>query len=113
MNREFDSDPDGDVILVVGTEGSGKTSIKVSSKVLSVSSMVFKAMFSRNLKQGTTPHEMILLNDDPDATSSLCHILHHNTDGLSFPDDADKVMKFVTVMDEYDCAKASKIYVVP
>ncbi|TLD37648.1 hypothetical protein E2P81_ATG04460 [Venturia nashicola] len=119
MNRKVDSDPDGDVILVVGTDEPGKMSIKVSSKVLSISSKVFKAMFSRNFKEGnelarsSTLYEVPLPDDDPDAMSTLCNILHHNTDDLSFPDDTDKLMEFVTVMDKYNCAKASKIYVVP
>lgn len=44
-------DPDGDVLLLVGKK-TAKASLQVSSKVLSVTSTVFKAMFSRNLKEG-------------------------------------------------------------
>lgn len=46
-------DPDGDIILVIGlAEDIHDVSIQVSSKVLSVASKVFKAMFSRNFKGG-------------------------------------------------------------
>lgn len=38
-------DPEGDVVLVVGTDES-KISVQVSSKVLSIASKVFHRMFS-------------------------------------------------------------------
>lgn len=45
-------DPDGDVVLIVGSDES-QVSLQVSSKALSLASKVFKTMLlSRNFKEG-------------------------------------------------------------
>ncbi|QDS75677.1 hypothetical protein FKW77_007587 [Venturia effusa] len=120
VGRKVICDSEGDVILVVGADDSesDQVSIRVSSKVLSVSSKVFKAMFGRNFKEGnelaksSTPYQIPLPDDDPDAMAILCRILHHNADDVFLPDDAAQVMQFVAALDKYDCMKSAKFFLV-
>lgn len=44
-------DEDGDLVLIVGQEAQSQTRILVSSKVLTISSKVFKAMLSKSFKE--------------------------------------------------------------
>lgn len=74
-----DTDPAGDLLLVLKTNEDGKptqSSIRVSSKVLSLASPIFAAMLSPKFAEGQA-----LLN----ATSP-------NTPSISFPDDDSEAM---------------------
>ncbi|KAE9978166.1 hypothetical protein EG327_007504 [Venturia inaequalis] len=94
-------DPDGDVLLLIGTDNSNpELSIQVSSKVLSVASKVFRAMFSRNFRE----------DDNPDAILTLCKVLHFDTADLATTHDIAKLQGFAVVADKYDCVLACIFY---
>ena len=73
MNPPTVMDPEGDVILVLGDVG-----LQVSSKVLSVASPVFKAMFGPHFAEGQgqassmKPRRIKLHDDDVEAMKVLC-----------------------------------------
>jgi hypothetical protein len=61
----------------------------VSSKVLSLASPVFEAMFKPHFKEGVEhhlrlgePHIIPLPEDDPEATTLFCQITHHRSRDL-------------------------------
>ena len=76
-----DADPAGDLVLVVGS-GDNQTSIRASSKVLSLASPVLAAMFSpRRFMEGialssSTPPDIHLPDDDPETVTMFCHLVH-------------------------------------
>lgn len=55
---------------------------------------------------------MPLPDDGPDAVSTLCSVLHNNTDALSLPADAVQVIEFVMALDKNDCMKSSKFFLI-
>ncbi|QDS75676.1 hypothetical protein FKW77_007578 [Venturia effusa] len=105
-------DPDGDVLLVVGSDES-QMSLQVSSKVLSVASKVFKTMFFGRFKEAvelansSTPYEIELPDDDPTAMSVLCAILHHAE--FTLPISIKMLIQFAVVADKYDTLRACKL----
>ena len=78
---KIDADPAGDLVLVIGS-GDNQTSIRASSKILSLASPVLAAMFSpRRFLEGTalsssTPPEIHLPEDDPEAVTMFCCLVH-------------------------------------
>lgn len=78
---KIDADPSGDLILVVGPRDDQK-SIRASSKVLSLASPVFAAMFSPSrFSEGTAlsssnPPEVHLPDDDSEVVTTFCHLVH-------------------------------------
>ncbi|KAE9969057.1 hypothetical protein EG328_007114 [Venturia inaequalis] len=106
-------DPDGDVLLLIGTDNSNpELSIQVSSKVLSVASKVFRAMFSRNFREALSsmPVKIPLPDDNPDAILTLCKVLHFDTADLATTHDIAKLQGFAVVADKYDCVLACIFY---
>lgn len=102
------ADPDGDVILLVGTENS--KSIRASSKVLTLASPVFAAMLGPNFSEGSKlstaqPYELHLPEDDPEAIIWLCLILHYQRqidDGMTL----SLFENLALVCNKYDCANS-------
>ncbi len=93
-------DPDGDVIFICG-----EIELQVSSKVLSLASPVFKALFSPNFAEGQpTSSKAIhihLHDDDAESLRFLCAILHHkcaSTNGIGL----ERLEKLAVVTDKYD-----------
>lgn len=93
-------DPDGDVILVCG-----KTEFQVSSKVLSLASPVFKALFSPHFAEGQPTSSKVsrvqLRDDDAESLHFMCTVLHHkcastNSIGL------ERLEMLAVVTDKYD-----------
>ena len=100
-------DADGDLILILG---AGR--LKVSSKILSLASNVFKAMFKQGFKEGNTMHNNIgalqyieLPDDDFHAITFMCRIIHHNPLRLS-KCSIDEITDLAIVADKYDCTAA-------
>lgn len=104
-------DPRGDVTLDVGPPGH-KRRLRVSSNVLSLGSPVLAAMLNSTFIEGTVPTDgstrtISLLEDDPRAVTTLCNILHHQSQYVRVEMFKD-VDQMALLCDKYDCAKALK-----
>ena len=104
-------DPDGDVILVfdAGTE------VQVSSKVLSVASPVFKAMFGPRFLEGqdlntTTPKRVSLPEDNAAAMTTLCNVVHHRHNSVRKVLALEQVVELATICDKYNCSEAFSLW---
>ncbi len=104
-------DPRGDVTLKVGPPGAGR-SLRVSSSVLSLGSPVFAAMLNSTFIEGTVPTDgstrnISLLEDEPRAVTTLCNVLHHQSQYVRVEifKDFDQL---ALLCDKYDCARALK-----
>lgn len=101
-------DPNGDLTFLLGNP---QGPIKVSSKIMSLASRVFKAMVNPDfLHKGLSvddPPAIPLPEDDPVAMYWVCTVLHHQewTHG-SLP---TPIIKEIAILcDKYDCAVALK-----
>lgn len=104
-----DADPHGDVSFLIGDPDNANT-LRVSSKVLSLASPVFAALFSPKYSEGialsnsTKVPQIALPDDDPEALTLICHALHHQRITplqISF-----KLLGKATVIcDKYDLAR--------
>lgn len=101
-------DPSGDVMFIVGTSQSDTTAtIRVSSKLLSLASSVFAALFSPRFTEGialaeaTEVRQISLPDDDPEAMLVVCRTLHFVENA---PDDISYSLleKVAEVCDKYD-----------
>lgn len=105
-------DPAGDVYLNVANE----IRLLVSTKVLSVCSKVFAAMFGSNFTEGQqtfsffSPLEIDLPEDDPNAMKHLCchlhlkHILMEQSGHSRL-----EILRLAIVADKYGCADALRL----
>lgn len=93
-----------DVIITVG-----KTDFQVSSKVLSLASSVFKALFGRNFVEGQFDIDNARLielhDDDLEALDIMCCLLHHEPAPPS-PIGIEHLEKMAIIVDKYDCVRA-------
>ncbi len=100
------ADPNGDVKFIIGDPNSAKT-LRVSSKVLSLASPVFAALFSLKSSEGvalrnsTNVSEISLPDDDPEAMQLVCHILHHGHD-ITRKVSVALLEKVATLCDKHD-----------
>lgn len=102
-------DTRGDVILEVGPP-SAKRSLRVSSKALSLGSPVFAAMLNSTFMEGAvpadgSPRSIPLPEDDPRAVTTLCNVLHHQSDYVRVERFKD-LDRLAILCDKYDCARA-------
>ena len=100
--------------LVVGSEEKA-IRIKVSSKVLSLSSHVFLALLGPSFAEGTNlantgQVEVSLPDEDIEAMIWICKILHHQLDVDVNPEQTTLafLQKVATLCDKYDLATALK-----
>lgn len=115
-------DPDGDAILKVGEnptnqskdrdEGSGcALQIRISTKLLAMSSPVFKVMLDGRFAEGQLPFSkedppsVVLPEDDPDAVLNYCKIIHHAQDA-QFPVSFGALCNLAALSDKYACNQA-------
>ena len=104
------ADPEGDVRFVFGDSGN-ENGLRVSSKVLSIASPVLKALFSPKYAEGAAlcgsqdVLEILLPDDDPEAMTLMCHVLHH---GNHTPEklSVELLEKTATLCDKYDVVRA-------
>ncbi|KAI5357014.1 putative SKP1/BTB/POZ domain superfamily protein [Septoria linicola] len=100
--------PDGDVILLVGTED--KQRHQVSSATLSSISPVFKALLGPHFREGQQPRSssnpvsISLPDDESDDMHRLCQIAH-----LKFEEGleslyCDDILQLAVLVDKYDCS---------
>ena len=101
-------DPEGDVILICG-----EIEFQVSSKVLSLASPVFTALFGPCFAEGqptsSKPSRIQLPDDDAESMRFMCAVLHHkcaSAKGIGL----ERLEKLAVVTDKYDvCIISSKI----
>lgn len=103
-------DSDGDVLFIVSSD-KPTARLLVSSKVLSLASPVFAAMFSPRFKEGSSlnpgcPSEVPLPEDDPEAMTLLCNCLHFRTDHIPRNVDFSLLKALAILCDKYNVARA-------
>ena len=103
-------DPDGDVMLYVGSEDSSKP-IRVCAKVLGLASPVFKAMLSPHFADGKgsasacCPRTLTLPEDDPGMMLLICQKLHFHNEQTKTSFDLQSLSKLALLCDKYDLAR--------
>ena len=115
-------DPDGDAILKVGENPTNQSKdrdegsdcalqIRVSTKLLAMSSPVFKVMLDGRFAEGQlpfskeNPQSIVLPEDDHDAVLSYCKIVHHAQDA-QFPVSFEALCNLAVLSDKYACNQA-------
>ncbi len=108
MPRMIHVDPAGDVILTVGSEvHRGQARLRVSSKVLSLASPAFAAMFSpkwsdsANKASSSEPQYISLPEDNSSSMEWICRILHFCKD-ISTNKDIPFLVSVAQLCDKYD-----------
>ncbi|RPB11921.1 hypothetical protein P167DRAFT_606075 [Morchella conica CCBAS932] len=102
-------DPQGDVVINTSAKGF---SLLVSSKILSVASPVFAAMFSPHFREGNSlatapaPITIDLLEDAPEALENICNVLHYKHDLVTVKMHFHELLEIAVVADKYDLAKS-------
>ncbi|MCJ1312682.1 hypothetical protein MMC25_006358 [Agyrium rufum] len=113
-------DPDGDVFLELQRDKPGLYVLQVSSKILSLASPVFAAMFRPGFKEGDALKRdgscrVALLEDGHIAMKTLCAILHFRQ--REIPDlgemksDTKHLNELSTLADKYGCTDALSCWV--
>lgn len=97
--------PKGDVILVVGAK---QFRIRADSLFLKRHSTVFAALFGPNFREGqdlntSSPKEIPLPDDDPDAMTAICATIYHAFDQIPRSPTTDFVLSIIRHADKYDC----------
>ncbi|CAZ86171.1 unnamed protein product [Tuber melanosporum] len=104
-------DPYGDVIVLLPT-ATATTKLRVSSKILSTASLVFRSMFSRRYREGaalastTALVEIEFPDDPPQALEAVFNVLHFRHDCVSADVSHDVLYEIALVADKYDLVVA-------
>ena len=108
----MDADPEGDLVLVIGS-GENQKSIRASSKVLSLASPVLAAMFSpRRFSEGSAlsssnPPNIHLPEDDPEAVTVFCRLVHFREyQGNQKAPSFNELLNMALFCDKYDAGLA-------
>ena len=101
-----------DIILVVGPE---KRKLQVNSCVLKNASKVFNAMFGPHFREGQDlhgnyPKEIPMLDDNADALTIICRILHLRNDSISDSLTPNEVLQIAIAADKFDCVMRLKAH---
>lgn len=108
-------DKRGDVILILGIEEDDESRLLVSSRVLSLASPVFEAMFNSGFTESQdlsseSPREVPLPEDDPECTLKFCLIIHLQNSNSETDVDMDFLAKFALFCHKYACASAVQLW---
>lgn len=104
-------DPSGDVILGVSCP-DGQKRLLVSSKVQTLASPVFAAMFKSHFKEGlssyptSTKPPIPLPDDDAEAFIVLCNAIHYRTDDVPKKLTSTCLENLAIICDKYNCTSA-------
>lgn len=107
------ADPEGDIIFMVGRKETDQKSILVSSKVLSLASPAFAALFSPRWSEGADksssiiPRQIDLPDDDTATMGWICQALHFRK---NIPTDIglSRLEKVAEIGDKYGLGVALK-----
>ena len=108
-------DPKGDVILELTLHG-GMKRLLVSSKILSMVSPVFAAMFSSQFKEGlhnTTPGivpTVSLPEDDAITFEIICNVVHFRHKYVSVDLPCEQLINIAVTVDKYELREAVYTY---
>jgi len=107
-----DVDPNGDVLLELSGP-QGETHLRVSSKVLSLSSMVFAKMLTSQFKEGLssssssgTLHRTPLPDEDVEAFTLLCNVIHFRKDLVPRKPTVTCLENLAIICDKWDFTSA-------
>jgi len=113
MNPTNEIDPDGDVIAIFPTTS---TKFRVSSRILSLASPVFRAMFSPHSLRGvalasaTALVEVEFPDGSPQALEAILNILHFRHDCVSENVSYDFLYEIALVVHKYDLVEALELW---
>jgi hypothetical protein len=101
-----------DIILVVGLE---KRKLQVNSCVLKNASKVFNAMFGPHFREGqdlhgNSPKEISMPDDNADALTIICRILHLCNDSIPASQTPSEVLQIAIAADKFDCVMRLKFH---
>ena len=108
--EKIDIDKDGDLILVLK-----HPELRVSSKVLSLASPVFKALCKPGFTEGNTiamggTSRINLPEDDTDAMTAFCRVTHFRRHSNDETTPITLLENLAIVTDKYDCASAMRSF---
>ena len=109
-------DPDGDVFLEFTNSDGSKSQLLVSSKVLTLASPVFRIMFNSQFKESMSNRSTFqkqsipLPDDDLEAFTVLCNILHHRNFEVPKELTIDSLENLGVICDKYDCTRVLEIW---
>ncbi|KAF2811893.1 uncharacterized protein BDZ99DRAFT_282566 [Mytilinidion resinicola] len=104
-------DKRGDVIFELGGIGQPLTRLRVSSKVLTLASPVFDAMFNHGFAEGqnlssASPRVVFLREDHSESMTILCQICHIRNQDVPKTLTVDLLAELTILCDKYDCVSA-------
>ncbi|KAK5128363.1 hypothetical protein LTR85_003031 [Meristemomyces frigidus] len=110
--ERVDVDSDGDIILAV----ANTLELRVSSRILTLTSPVFKAMLGPHFAEGQalrnatkeTPKTISLPDDNAADMQLLCFVLHPTNINVPEAVSVGHVRAFAELVDKYGCAGAVK-----
>jgi hypothetical protein len=121
LGRTFDS-ADGQTQTAIeprvpDVQMIGRRELLISSKILIIASPVYKAMFNGRFLEGTTlenakacpgllPYRLPHPEDNDNAVTLLCQILHNNTDSIPDRPSLESLEDLATVCDKYQCTSS-------
>lgn len=110
LNGIVDIFPDGDVILIVGSD---KVKLRVHSVFLRTASKTFSAMFNPLWKEGDSlgqegPLELPLPDDDASALQMICNLIHHQDKFVPQSLAPSEILKIAITADKYHCVAVLK-----
>lgn len=109
-------DPDGDALFLVPSEEAGKSKLfRVSTKILSLASKAFAAMFNGRYLEGQAlsveePPTIEFPEDMSEEFGSLVRILHHLKEQQIDAPEFDELflVRLLKLAEKYDCVHAVK-----
>ena len=112
QEAKVDADPEGDLVLVIGS-GEKQKNIRASSKVLSLASPVLAAMFSpRRFSEGSAlsssnPPNICFPEDDPEAVTMFYRLVHFREyQGKQKAPSFNQLLNMALFCDKYDAGLA-------
>ncbi|KAI9815513.1 MAG: hypothetical protein M1827_002647 [Pycnora praestabilis] len=104
-------DPNADVILVL-PQASSIFEYLVSSKVLTLVSPIFAALFGPDFQEGqTSPDEKgrrryTIQEDDPTALELFCNLIHYRQSAIPTKPELQLLYDLAVLSDKYDCVRS-------